>query len=160
MNYSDMEMFVMTNTKKYLLQRATLLSVDVILMGFWLATIGILPWIHFAIFLILLGSFWYQQTRLDKGKKFNIYKIQRDGFPQAIEHADEREAHNGLNAMFYSERMTLIFIFMVLVLSLIWTYNSPAAVNFFNIKIFALFIVLAVLIQQWSFYLVYSYLDR
>ncbi|WP_404278941.1 hypothetical protein [Companilactobacillus paralimentarius] len=161
MNYSDLEMNVMTNTRKYFFKRAILVTLLAAFFLLWLLSRVTLNQDLSPVFFVLITVlFIYQQKRLDKGGSTNIFKIARDGFPQGLKHDDEREAKNALTASFFSQRFTAGFIVLVIGISLILASYKVIDENIFNINAFGILGTTILIVQEWSFYYEYSRLDK
>lgn len=151
----------MTNTRKYFLKRAVLITLLAVFFLLWLLSRVVLnDDLSPLLFVLITVLFIYQQRRLDKGGSVDIFKIARDGFPQGLKHEDEREARNALTASFFSQRFTSGFIVLAIGISLILTSYKIIDESIFNINAFGILGTVVLIVQEWSFYYEYSRLDK
>jgi hypothetical protein len=151
----------MTNTRKYFLKRALLVTLLAIFFLLWLLSkVTLNQDLSPVFFILILILFIYQQRKLDKDGSTNIFKIARDGFPQGLKHDDEREAKNALTASFFSQRFTAGFIVLAIGIPLIITSYKLVDTSIFNINAFGILGVVTLIVQEWSFYYEYSRLDK
>ncbi|MFD1471810.1 hypothetical protein [Companilactobacillus mishanensis] len=151
----------MSSTRKYLIGRATMISLLAVLVGIWgiASYFGkgeIAPFLAIELALVVVGN--RQNKKYGKG---NFLKINHEGYSEGMQHNDEREARNLLNATFISARITLLFVMLCLTFACIYIQNfGNNAKLIFDIRAFAFLGVFTIIIQQWSLVITYLRFDK
>ena len=151
----------MTNTKKYFLQRAILVSIIAVVFALWAIekaynTNHVLGLLFTAI--VLLAAAY--EGRVNRKNGIKIFKISKDGYPQGLIHDDEREAQQAAVASFISGRIVIIWLALNLAFAIYATNFHREWISLFNLTAFVILGAGTILIQQWSYFFSFNHLNK
>ncbi|AKP67680.1 hypothetical protein [Companilactobacillus ginsenosidimutans] len=158
----------MTNTKKYFLKRAIMITFMAIVVAVWLMTAA-----HnnsgLYVFLIIVLAVYSSRINKKAGLEHtNSFKTDSEGYSIGLKHDDELEARNAAVASFISARITITFVILIMALVAAF-YNGKfwdffgftmASQNIFNATSFGIFGAAILLVQQWSFFFGFNHLSK
>lgn len=114
----------------------------------------------FILFVTVIAIFISFKLTGKQRRKIKMLDFNENGYPIDMEHNDEREWRMMLTATYISLRILIIFISLAL-LPIILVVYTGITVNGSFVLLYALSVlILALLIQEWCYVLVYWHLDR